>query len=100
MKNIKSNLYPIMNGIYLIGTILIDLFAYGRLPDTIATQFSISGNTANTMPKLTYMLITTGIILVLFVLGIQKDRYGRIKLLAANTILFIANIILLVVQLS
>jgi uncharacterized membrane protein len=99
MNQIKKNIYPILNGIYLVITLLFNVYAYPRLPDTIATQFSFRGGVANTMPKLTYMLITVGIISLLFLLGNRKEKFVQIKYLALNTILVIANIVMLVIQL-
>ncbi|MDF2905767.1 MAG: hypothetical protein K0R34_1088 [Herbinix sp.] len=99
MSYIKNNIYMILNGVYLVITLLFDVFAYGRLPGTITTQFSFRGEAANTMPKLTYMLVTAGIILLLFLLGRRRERMVQIKYLAANTILVIANIVMLALQL-
>lgn len=99
MNHIKKNIYPILNGIYLVITLLFDAYAYGRLPATITTQFSFRGEASNTMPKLTYMLITAGIILLLFLMGNRKDKYVQIKYIAINTIIVVANIIMLGLQL-
>ncbi len=97
MKNWKENIYPILNGSYLLITLLFDVYANGRLPDTIATQFNAKG-VANTMPKLTYMLITLGILLLLFMLGNRKEKTERIKYIAISTLLVIVNIIVLAIQ--
>ena len=86
-----------MNGSYLLITFLFDVYAYGRLPDNIATQFNSKG-VANTMPKLTYMLIIIGILLFLFMLGNGKGKTERIKYVAISTLLVIANIIVLAIQ--
>ena len=98
MKQIKNNFYPIVNGCYLVITLLFDIYAYGRLPETITTQFGFRGEATNTMPKLTYMLISAGIIMVLFLLGNRKERFVQIKYIAASTILVVANIVMLALQ--
>lgn len=98
MNLIKKNIYPILNGIYLVITLLFDAYAYQRLPETIATQFNFRGEMANTMPKPTYMLITTGIILLLFLLGNRKEKFVQIKYIAISTIIVIANIVILALQ--
>jgi hypothetical protein len=98
MLNIKKNIYTILNGIYLVITLLFDVYAYGRLPGTIATQFSFKGEAVNTMPKLTYMIITGGIILLLFLMGSRKDKFVQIKYIAASTILVVANVVMLILQ--
>lgn len=99
MKQIMKNIYPVLNGIYLVITLLFDMYAYPRLPDRIATQISFRGGVANTMPKLTYMLITAGIILILFLMGNRKEKIVQIKYIAVSTILVIANIVMLAIQL-
>jgi uncharacterized membrane protein len=99
MNQIKKNFYPILNGIYLVITLLFDAYAYQRLPDTIATQFSSRGGVTNTMPKLTYMLITAGILLLLFLFGNRKEKITQIKNIAVSTIIVIANIVILAIQL-
>ncbi len=99
MNQIKKNIYLILNGIYLVITLLFDAYAYQKLPETIATQFSFRGETANTMPKTTYMLITAGIILLLFLMGNRKEKLVQIKYLAVSTIVVIANIVMLAIQL-
>jgi hypothetical protein len=99
MNQIKKNIYSILNGIYLVITLLFNVYAYPRLPDTIATQFSFRGGVVNTMPKLPYMLITVGFILFLFLLGNRKEKLVQIKFLAVSTILVIANIVMLAFQL-
>ncbi len=99
MNKIKKNIYPILNGIYLVITLLFDAYAYSRLPDRIATQLSFRGGLGNTMPKLTYMLITVGIILLLFFMGNRKAKWEQIKFIAVSTIVVIANIVMLALQL-
>ncbi len=99
MNQIKKNIYPILNGIYLVITLLFDAYAYPRLPDTIATQLSFRGGVSNTMPKLTYMLITVGIILLLFLIGNRKVKFEQLKYIAVSTIIVVANIVMLVFQL-
>ena len=99
MNQLKKYIYPIWNGIYLVITLLFDAYAYQRLPDTIATQFSAQGGVSNTMPKLTYMLITAGILLLLFLFGYRKDKIAQMKSIAVSTIIVIANIVILAIQL-
>lgn len=98
VKQIKNNFYPIVNGCYLVITLLFDIYAYGKLPQTIATQFGFRGETTNTMPKLTYMLVTAVIIMFLFLLGNRKERFVQIKYIAVSTILVVANIVMLALQ--
>ncbi len=99
MNQIKKNFFLILNGIYMVVTLIFDAFVYGKLPETIATQFSFRGEAVNTMPKLTYMLITIGLIVLLFLMGNRKEKMVQIKYLAASTILVIANIVMLAFQL-
>ena len=98
MDHMKKNIYLILNAIYLVITILFDAFVYQRLPETIKTQFGFRGGAVNTMPKFTYMLITVGILLLLFVMGNRKDKMVQIKFIAISTIIVIANIIMLALQ--
>jgi uncharacterized membrane protein len=99
MKQVRKYTYPLLHGIYLIITLIFDAYAYTKLPEKISTQFSLSGGAVNTMPKLVYMLISVGIILILYIMGIHKSKIDRIKFTIINTIIVVANIVMLAVQL-
>lgn len=98
MKQFKYYSYSILHGLGLLITIAFDAVMYPRLPDTIATQISTHGEMGNLMPKGIYMSITVGILLLLYILGKNKDRTGRIKNSIVSVIIIIANIVMLSLQ--
>ena len=98
MKQFKYYSYSILHGIGLLFTIVFDAVMYPRLPDQIATQFSTRGEMGNIMPKWIYMLVTIGILLILYVLGKNNDRAARIKNSVVSVVIIIANIVMLSLQ--
>jgi len=99
MKQLKQYTYMIVNGIYLAITTGFDLYAYAKLPDTMKTQISITGGSANTMPKSIYMAVTVGLLLILTALGSRREKAVQIKYTIINAIIVIANIVIIAVQL-
>lgn len=100
MKKIKGNIFLIINGIYIVITGGFNSFAYFRLPDTIDTQFSFTGGHVNTMPKAIYLIGSVVIVLILAVFGAKKEIEIKIKYTIINTIIVIANIVIILMQLG
>lgn len=98
MKQLKYYSYSILHGIGLLITIAFDAVMYPKLPDKIATQISTHGEMGNIMPKGIYMLITVGILLLLYILGKNKDRAGKIKNSIVSVVIIVANIVMLSMQ--
>ncbi|MBP1754501.1 MAG: hypothetical protein H6Q59_899 [Firmicutes bacterium] len=98
MNQWKKYGYPIVHTICLVITIIFDAIMYPRLPEKIATQISTHGELANVMPKWIYMMITVGILLLLFAFGNLKEKSVKIKYSVIAGIIVIANIVILVVQ--
>ena len=99
MKQFKQYYYQIMNTIAVMVTVIFDICTYPRLPQKIATQIGFHGDRVNTMPKLVYMLITAGIMVLLFAFGYSREKAVRIKYTLVNIVLLIANIIMISIQL-
>lgn len=97
MNFIKNKLHILLNIIYVVVTALVNVFGYFRLPDVIATQFG-SDSRVNHMPKAIYLPGSFLIILILAVFCIRTEPGQRIKYLIINTIIFVANIIMILVQ--
>lgn len=98
MKQFKNYSYPILHGLGLLITIAFDAVMYPRLPSEIATQIGTHGEMDNIMPKWTYMLITVGILVVLYILGNKRDKTTQIKNTIISAVIIIANIVMLLIQ--
>lgn len=83
-----------------LGTILITLISYSFLPKDIITQIGFNGS-FNTNNKLLYTVIIL-IISITSVILSKKDKYkdSVIHCLIGNSIVFILNIIIILVNLS
>lgn len=98
MKN-KGNVFLWLHICYIIITGSINLYGYFKLPEEIATQISFTGGQVNHMSKTVYLLIIFGIVLALSYFGIFKAKEQRLKYLLVNSVIVIANIIMIVIQL-
>jgi uncharacterized membrane protein len=99
MKSTKNKVYLLINAIYIIVTAAINIYGYFRLPEEIDTQFSFSGESVNHMPKSIYLIISFFIVLVLALFSIKNEPSQKLKYLIINSIIFIANIIMIFIQL-
>lgn len=99
MTERKRKIYFWINMLYVLVTGGFNLYGYFNLPDEIATQFSFTGEQVNHMPTYIYMLVSFGIVLMLSLFCITKEQEQKLKLLLVNTLLVIANIVMIVTQL-
>lgn len=99
MRDKKDKIYKIISLIYILLTGGFNLFGYFNLPGTIATQISFSGEPVNQMKTPIYLLISFGIVLLLGLFSITKGQEQKLKYLLGNTILVVANIVMIVTQL-
>lgn len=99
MKNIKKDLGFIINAVIVVVTGILNVYGYLHLPDTIAVQFSFSGDRVNTMSKGVYLLVSFGIVAFLAILNRNGDSQKRITSTLASILIFIANIVVIVTQL-
>ncbi len=99
MRDKKEKIYLWISMAYLLITGGFNLYGYFNLPSEIATQFSFSGEQVNHMPTPIYLLISFGIVFLLAMFSLTKGQEQKIKFLIVNTIIVIANIIMIVMQL-
>lgn len=99
MKNKRYNLIQVICSIYIVLTGGFNLYSYFHLPDTMATQISFSGEKVNHMPTPVYLLCAFLLTLILGMLSVKNEREQRMKYFLGTTIVFIANVVLLVMQL-
>lgn len=97
MKNINKVLTWI-SIIYIVITVGFNVFGYFHLPDVIATQMSFSGSEVNHMPTPIY-LISTSILVTILSIGCITKKEQKLKYGLINTIIVIANIVMISVQL-
>lgn len=97
MNFIKNKLHILLSIIYVVGTAIVNVFGYIRLPEVIATQFG-RDNKVNHLPKEIYLSGSFLIVSILAAICIKTEPAQRIKYLIINTIIFIANIIMILIQ--
>lgn len=85
--------------IYIVITGAINLIGYFNLPEKMASQFSFRGGSANTMPKSVYLLFGFALVLLLSLYSIKSEREQKIKYFLVDSIIVVANIILIIIQL-
>jgi uncharacterized membrane protein len=95
----KGNIFLWLQICYIIITGSINLYGYFKLPEKVATQFSFTGEQVNHMSKSIYLLSAFGIVLLLSYFGIFKAKEQRLKYLLLNSVIVIANIVMIVIQL-
>lgn len=98
MKFTKNKVYFLINAVYIIVTAVINIVGYFRLPEEIATQFGFSGESVNHMPKSIYLVVSFFIVVVLALFSIKNEPAQKLKYLIINSIIFIANIIMIFIQ--
>lgn len=99
MTEKKQKFYFWISMLYVLVTGGFNLYGYFNLPSEIATQFSFTGEQVNRMPTYIYMLVSFGIVLMISLFCITKGQEQKLKFLLVNTIIVIANIALIVMQL-
>jgi hypothetical protein len=57
MKNWKRDILFILHMVLLVATGILNIYGYFHLPDTIATQISLSGDRVNSMSKGTLSVV-------------------------------------------
>ena len=82
----------------MIITVSINVLGYLRLPDEIATQISLTGGSVNRMPTAIYLTGSFVLIAIFALLTLRNEREQRIKYFLVNTILTVANIIMIAIQ--
>jgi hypothetical protein len=65
----------------------------------MATQFSFSGDQVNMMPKSMYLIMAFASVLFLSIFTIKKEKEQKIKYFAIASLIFVANILMIVTQL-
>ena len=97
---VKNRIFQWVSLLFIVITVGVNLYGFFHLPDVIATQFSLTASdNVNHMPSPVYLIGTLLLIIVLSVLTITKSKEQKLKYLLINTLLFFANIILIVTQL-
>lgn len=99
MTDKKQKIYSSICLLYILVTGGINVFGYFKLPAEIATQFSFSGESVNRMPTPIYMIVSFGIVFLLSMFCMTKGQEQKLKYLLVNTILVVANIVMIVTQL-
>ena len=99
LKKIKNNRTLIISLIYIVITGGINLYAYFNLPDRMATQISLSGEKVNTMPTPLYLSGVFVAVLVISTIYLKVEKERKIKLLLVDSLIVVANIVMIVIQL-
>lgn len=98
--NTKNKIIRWISIIYILTTGGFNLIGYFNLPDIIATQFSFSGEQVNHMPTPIYLIASFLLVTILSVVCItRQELQQKIKYLLVNTIILIANIVMIATQL-
>jgi uncharacterized membrane protein len=98
MKFSKDRIFLVLSVIYIVITGGINLFGFFHLPDEVATHFSFTGEQVNRMPKEIYLLIGFIVVLILALFSSTKGQQ-KLKYLLVNSIIVIANIVMIMSQL-
>lgn len=100
MKNVKWNLSMIIAVITTLLTVVVNIFGYFKLPDKVATKFSITGNLNNMVSKPVYLILTFLLIVVISILSVSKaeEKDQRMKYIVVSIIVTVANIAMIAVQ--
>jgi cytochrome bd-type quinol oxidase subunit 2 len=99
MNKLKNNVFFNINLGYILVTGLINLYGYFQLPERMVTQISLTGGKTNTMPTPVYLLAVFVGMIIFTVLGRKSERDQKMKWFFTTTIIFIANIIMIAIQL-
>jgi uncharacterized membrane protein len=100
MKKIKENVTLLINLLLVLITAVFNLYSYFHLPEVIATQLGLRGSKSNMMPKEIYLLGCLIIMGALAFFASKGSKENKIKYTVVNAILFIANIVIIVIQLN
>lgn len=84
---------------YITFTFILDLIGYFKLPDKIATQFSLSGEATKHTSTPIYLIISFAIITLLSIFCMKKDSSQKLKYILVTTLVVIANAVTIIVQL-
>lgn len=98
MKQTKEKIYLIVSIIYIAVTVGINIYGYFHLPGQMATQFGITGEQVNRMPKEIYLVISFAAVLILALFTITKGQQ-KLKYLIVNALIVIMNIVMIAMQL-
>jgi hypothetical protein len=98
MKPIKDKIYLIVSIIYIAVTVGINIYGYFHLPDQMATQFGITGEQVNRMPKEIYLVFSFAAVFILALFTITKGQQ-KLKYLIVNALIVIMNIVMIAMQL-
>ncbi len=100
MKNMKKDIMFILHMVLVAVTGVLNVYGYFRLPDTIATQISFTGERVNSMPKALYLLLSFAILLILAVVNKRGRVEKKLTTTIAAVLVFIGNIFVIMTQLS
>ncbi len=99
MRNSKRDILFILHMILVTATGILNIYGYFRLPDTIATQISFSGDRVNSMPKALYLLLSFVILLVLAFVNKSGRAEKKLTSTIAAVLVFIGNVFVIFTQL-
>lgn len=96
----KLNVYGIIGIVLIIITAGVNVWGYFHLPETMATQFSLTSGKVNTMPKLWYLLISMVVVTFFTIRTIARSGEKRAQILTTifGVIFTILNIVMIVMQ--
>ncbi|MGB4661281.1 MAG: hypothetical protein WBI07_19065 [Mobilitalea sp.] len=99
MKRFKPDILYLISGLYILITGVFNLYGYFHLPEEVATQFGLPGGNVNYMSKGTYLITSFLIVAVLAYFSVRTEKEKRLKYMVINTVIVIANILMITTQL-
>lgn len=87
-KLIKRIFYVIF-----IITLLVNMIAYIYLPSRVGLQITLSGELANYVPKMLFVLVAPFLMIITKLFTRQSNNNEAVKILLVSILIFIFNII-------
>lgn len=100
MKKWKMDILFTLHIVLLVVSGILNIYGYFHLPDTIATQISLSGDRVNSMPKGLYLLLSIVILLLLAVVNKKGRVDKKVTTTIAAVLVFIGNVFVVITQLQ